>query len=68
MSSSVSGRGGLVTMYLKHCSDVSCNTVYEPVNTYVQTLVEFLLLLVNYAKTEVDLVGLLKVRLHAHDL
>ena len=36
--------------------------------TYVETLVEFLLLLVDYAETEVDLVGLFKVGLHAHDL
>jgi hypothetical protein len=36
--------------------------------TYVQALIELLLLLVNYAETEVDLVGLLKSWLHAHDL
>lgn len=36
--------------------------------TYVQALVELLLLLVNYTQTEVDLVGLLKGRLHTHDL
>lgn len=68
MSSSVSGRGGFVTMYLKHCSDVSYHVVYQSANTYVQTLVELLLLFVDYAKTEVDLVGLLEVWLHTHDL
>ena len=36
--------------------------------TYVETLVEFLLLLVYYAETEVDLVGFFKIGLHAHDL
>jgi hypothetical protein len=36
--------------------------------TYVQALVELLLLLVNYAETEVDLVGLLEAWLHAHNL
>jgi hypothetical protein len=36
--------------------------------TYVQTLIELLLLLVNYAKTEVYLVSFFKIRLHAHDL
>lgn len=35
---------------------------------YVETLVELLLLFVNYAKTEIDLVGLFEVWLHAHDL
>jgi hypothetical protein len=34
----------------------------------VQTLVELLLLLVYYAQAEVDLVCLLEVGLHAHDL
>jgi hypothetical protein len=36
--------------------------------TYVQTLVEFLLLLVDYAQAKVDLVRLLEVGFHAHDL
>ena len=36
--------------------------------TYVQTLVELLLLFVYYAETEVDLVCLLEVGLHTHDL
>lgn len=36
--------------------------------THIQTLVELLLLLIDYAEAEVDLVGLLKVGLHAHDL
>lgn len=37
-------------------------------NTHIQTLIELLLLLVNYAQAEVDLVCLLEVGLHAHDL
>jgi hypothetical protein len=36
--------------------------------TYIKTLAEFLLLLVYYAQTEVDLIGLFKLRRHAHDL
>jgi hypothetical protein len=36
--------------------------------TNFQTLIELLLLFIDYAKTKVDLVCLLKVRLHAHDL
>lgn len=35
---------------------------------YLKTGGEFLLLLVDYTKAEVDLVGFLEVRLHAHDL
>ena len=42
------------------------NGVYDA--PYLQTLAELLLLLVDYAQTEVDFVGLLKVGLHAHDL
>jgi hypothetical protein len=38
------------------------------VSTYIQTLTELLLLLVNYAEAEVDLVGLFEIWLHAHDL
>ena len=36
--------------------------------TCLQTLLKFLLLLIDYAKSEVDLVGFLKVWLHAHYL
>lgn len=36
--------------------------------TYVETLVELLLLLVYYAQAEVNLICLFKGRLHAHDL
>jgi len=36
--------------------------------TNFKTLLKLLLLLVDYAKSEIDLVGLLKVWLHAHDL
>lgn len=37
-------------------------------DTNVQALIELLLLLVNYTQTEVDLVCLLKGRLHTHNL
>lgn len=36
--------------------------------TDLETLLEFLLLFVDYAETEVDLIGFLKVWLHTHDL
>lgn len=36
--------------------------------TYVQALIELLLLLVYYTQAEVNLVCLLEVGLHAHDL
>jgi hypothetical protein len=36
--------------------------------TYLQALLELLLLLVYYAEAEVDLVGFLEARVHAHDL
>ena len=68
MSSSVNGRGGFVTMYLKHWCDVSCCYNLRWECTYIQTLVELLLLLINYAKAEVNLVGLLERRFHTHDL
>lgn len=35
---------------------------------YLETLTELLLLLIDYAETEVDLVGLLKIWLHSHHL
>ena len=38
------------------------------VGIYLKTLVIFLLLLVDYAQAEVDLVRLLEIRLHLHDL
>lgn len=69
MSSSVNGRGGSLTMYLKHCDNQhpSCSST-QSILTYLQTGRELLLLLVNDAETEIDLVGLLKARLHAHHL
>lgn len=36
--------------------------------TYLQTVLELLLLFVDYAESKVDLIGLLKVWLHAHNL
>jgi hypothetical protein len=68
MSSSVSGRGGLVTIYLKHCELLDWISRQREANTYVQALVELLLLFINYAQTEINFVGLLEVWLHAHDL
>jgi hypothetical protein len=55
-------------MYLKHW--VHVRTVHANIfaYTYIQTLVELLLLLVYYAEAEVDLVCLLEVGLHSHDL
>jgi len=55
-------------MYLKHCGRISQVQGSSSIITYVQTLVEFLLLLVDYAEAEINLVGLLKSWLHAHDL
>lgn len=37
-------------------------------HTYVQTLVELLLLLVYYTQTEIDLIRFFEVGLHAHNL
>jgi hypothetical protein len=36
--------------------------------TYLQTLIELLLLLVYYSQAEINLVGLLEFRSHAHHL
>jgi hypothetical protein len=36
--------------------------------TYFKTRLIFLLLLVNYTKTEINFIGLFEIRLHAHDL
>jgi hypothetical protein len=55
-------------MYLKHYKKVSGFHVTCLMDTYVQTLIKLLLLLVDYAKAEVNLVGLLKSGLHTHDL
>lgn len=59
-------------MYLKHCAEalenMSCQTpVYTPW-PYLQACAVLLLLFVYYPEAEVDLVGLLEVRLHFHDL
>lgn len=69
MSSSVRGGGGELTMYLKHCDLVSGIARRDKLMaTYIQTLAELLLLFVYNTESEVDLVGLLKVGLHLHDL
>lgn len=36
--------------------------------TYLQTLAELLLLLVNYSQAEINLIGLLELGSHAHNL
>ena len=58
-------------MYLKHLKTVSkaepaIYTLY--IWTYLQALVELLLLLVDYTQSEVDFVGLFEVRGHSHNL
>ena len=71
MSSSVRGRGGSLTMYLKHLKSVSKAepAIYTPyIWTYLQALVELLLLLVDYTQSEVDFVGLFEIRGHSHNL
>ena len=69
MSSSVRGGGGELTMYLKHWELVSDSIwLDKALVTYIQTLRKLLLLLVNYAKPEINFVGLFKVRLHLHNL
>ena len=55
-------------MYLKHWIEVSTQHVRETHVAYLQALLEFLLLFVDYAESEVDLVCLFKIWLHAHDL
>lgn len=55
-------------MYLKHWVHVRTVNANFFACTYVQTLVELLLLLIYYAEAEVDLVCLLEVGLHSHDL
>lgn len=36
--------------------------------TYIQALAELLLLLVDNTQSEIDFIGLVKIRRHAHDL
>lgn len=56
-------------MYLKHCAMVSLMADRNDEGaTYLQTLLELLLLLVYYTKAEVYLVGFFEARVHAHDL
>jgi len=56
-----------LTIYLKHYAKLERETM-SGAGTNFKTLLKLLLLLVDYAKSEIDLVGLLKVWLHAHDL
>lgn len=57
-------------MYLKHWKSISQVTKAEFIRilTYLQTLVELLLLLIDYTQAEVDFIGLLEVGRHSHDL
>lgn len=60
-----------MTIYLKHLRTVSkcwLLAFSRKASTYFQALCVLLLLLVNYTKTEVDLIGLVEVWLHKHDL
>lgn len=70
ISSSVNGRGGSWTMYLKHylVSQLLRHGTTRPVHTHLQALAKLLLLLVDDAQAKVDFVGLFEIRLHAHDL
>ena len=71
MSSSVSGCGGPETMYLKHYAEAlerRATTLGCMSWLYLQARAVLLLLLVYYPEAEVDLVRLLEVRLHLHDL
>ena len=55
-------------MYLKHCDDVRIVPSEQTGFTYLKTLVELGLLLVNYTKTEVNFVCFLEIGLDLHDL
>ena len=56
-------------MYLKHCRTISTSCeIHLDCGTYLETLPEFLLLFIDDSQTKIDLVGLVKVRLHLHDL
>lgn len=68
MSSSVRGVGGTETMYRKHWRTLVHPELSGSRKAYLETLVVFLLLLVNYPETKVYLVCLFKIGLHAHDL
>lgn len=56
-------------MYRKHyIMSAASETQFSLRMSYLETLLIFGLLLVNYAETKVDLICLFEVRLHAHDL
>lgn len=55
-------------MYLKHCTLVSRLHRKGLIGTNLETLLEFLLLFVNYSKSEIDFVCLFEVWLHSHNL
>jgi hypothetical protein len=68
MSSSLRGRGGSFTMYLKHCEAVSAAAFRAKNEAHLKTLLKLLLLFVDYTQSEVDFIRLFEVWLHAHDL
>ena len=69
ISSSVNGLGGFWTIYLKHfCDELATARIEGKLEIYLQTLVVFLLLLIYYSETKVNLIRLLEVWLHVHDL
>lgn len=57
-------------MYWKHCKPISMRyrTISGLSSTYLQTLLVLRLLLVYYSQTEIDLICLVKLWRHAHDL
>lgn len=58
-----------MTIYLKHCELSAPATVLdEKETTYVKTLAELGLLLVDYAEAEINLVRFFEIRLNLHDL
>lgn len=56
-------------MYLKHCCTCQNGATFEAQErAYLETLRVLLLLLVYYAQSKVNLIGLFEVWFHAHDL
>lgn len=53
-------------MLVSTASPIVCLTYRR--DPYLQTLVEFLLLFVNYSQAKVNLIGFFKIWRHTHDL
>jgi hypothetical protein len=66
----------IIFLLLMHMADLKPNIFFCQRNGWnrhdvakaLETLLVFLLLLVNYAQAKINFVGLFKIRLHAHDL